>query len=418
MLMLDVMLGMVLVAGPQDTLVLRIEDAVTRGLRVSPVVSAAVGAVAAPLGQRAESRLPLIGPVQLEGNRVRRNVSGQSGTWDWGLAVRQGLDISGGSFVRARAAESRVDAARFRIEDARRRVTLEVQLAYLRVVLADRRRRMLDSSATLGERLSEITRRRLDAGELTRLDANAALIDASRQRSAAGRASASSIEAGSAFGRLLALPTDTVGRGAELPDLPPPITASSAELLAVALPRRPDLLAAELELTAASRDLTVARRAQIPTLEVGWSWGREGTDANLGGLTLGLMLPVFQRFQGARGEAVAAEAARQADQLSNERQVSEEIHAAAARYTRAREAAARFDAEILLAAEDNVRLSERALEEGELGIRDVIVLRSLALAARLEHLEVLQETFQAWYSLAAALAVSTDELLTLSRGLR
>lgn len=413
--MLAFVLGTMVSLVPQDTLTLSLDQAVARALLVSPTIAAAEGAVAAPRGLRAESRLPFVGPVQVEGTRATRAVPGQSDTRDWGISVRQSLDISGGSFVRARAASSRIDAAGARIEDARRLVTREVQLGFVNLVLADQRQRLLDSAATLGERLADITRRRLEAGELTLLDANAAVIEAARQRSAAGRATADWVEARATLGRLLALPPDSIAEGRGLPSLPDALTTSPASLLPMALAGRPDLLAARRELDGARQDQRAARSTLIPILDIGWAWAREGADARLGGLIVGLRLPVFQRAQGARGEATAALAAREADQRAIEQEVRAEVLAAAARYARARESATRFDTEILTAADENVRLSERALEEGELGIRDVVVLRSLALAARLEHLDVLRETLHSWYTLAAALAASASELQTLTR---
>jgi outer membrane protein TolC len=68
---------------------------------------------------------------------------------------------------------------------------------------------------------------------------------------------------------------------------------------------------------------------------------------------------------------------------------------------------------VLRAATENVTLTERALAEGEVSVTDVVVLRSAAVAAQLEYLDVLGEATAAWFELAAALNTSPAELAEL-----
>jgi len=407
-----------ILVGPQDTVTVSLADAVALGVRHSPVIAAARAAAAAPRGELAESRLPFLGPVLVEFSRLERRAPGTPATWDRNVAIRQGIDISGSSFARAQAARLRLDAVDARVEDAVRGVTVDVHVAFVALSLADERTVLLDSAAALAERLATVARRRLEAGETTLLDANAALLEAARGRSAALRARAAREESAAALGELLAIPAGAVLRTGGLPPLPPALTASDRTLEALAQSRRPDLHAAMLDVASAERDGAAARRMQLPSLELGWNWGREASTDRLGGMTVGLRVPLLQRHQAARGAASAANAVAAATQVGVERQVTTEVRTAASRYRSAHEAATRFASEVLRAAEENVTLSDRAVQEGELGIPDAMLLRSLAVAARLEYLEALRDAFAAWYALAAALAMAPDGIPLLVGGAR
>ena len=93
-----------------------------------------------------------------------------------------------------------------------------------------------------------------------------------------------------------------------------------------------------------------------------------------------------------------------------------EVLAAGARFLRSRAAERRFATEVLRAATENVTLTERALAEGEADLTQVLVLRGAAVAAQLEYLDVLQASAEAWFDLAAALAVEPDQLAALLMG--
>jgi cobalt-zinc-cadmium efflux system outer membrane protein len=412
--MLAVVLAAALLPAPQDTISLSLAEAVRRALDVSPVVAAARGAVAAPRGERAEVIWPFPVNPALEFARVRRTAPGGT-TYDRELAVRQDVEIAGQGFIRAGAAGKRIRAAEELVADARRLAALDTRVAFAALAIAERRAALVDSAAQFGERLAEVTRRQLDAGEINLLERNAAVLDAARQRSAAERARAEWTAAGAELARVLALEAGAMPRAASLPPLPDGEVPGAVALLRAALTRRPDLEAARWEASGAGQDVTAAALdGWIPALQLGAVSGQEAGSDDLLGFTIGISVPLFRRNQAARGAAAARRTAADAGLDAVRRAIQADVEAAFARYVLARRAERRFAEEVLRAATENVTLTERAFTEGKVGITDVVVLRSTAVAAQLEYLEVLADAYEGWFRLAAAVGVAPDELNDLT----
>jgi cobalt-zinc-cadmium efflux system outer membrane protein len=157
----------------------------------------------------------------------------------------------------------------------------------------------------------------------------------------------------------------------------------------------------------------VAQLGLVPNVALSLTSGREAGTDRLFGFTVGLRIPLFHRQQGATGQAAADRAQAQADRTATERAIRAEVLSASARYQRARTAEHRFETEVLQAAAENVRLTERAVIEGEVSLTDVLVLRNTALAAQLEYLDVLRDAADAWFTLAAALGAEPADLPAL-----
>ncbi|MGH7673395.1 MAG: TolC family protein [Gemmatimonadales bacterium] len=399
--------------------VLRIslEEAFRRGIAVSPAVAAATGAVRAPRGRKAEAWWPFPDNPILEYGRIRRRTP-LATVHDRQWAVTQEVEIAGQWVARGRAASASVRSAEARVEDARRRAGLEIRAAYAVAALAERRAALTDSAAAFAARLAEFARRQFDAGELNRLELNAATLEAARARSGSERARAES-EAGAAeLARLLALPRDSTPRTTVLPPIPALTWDSDSLLQVIARARRPDLAASEAARQSTERMVTAARLAFVPNLTIGAAGGRESGTDDLLGLSLGLRLPLFHRQQGAIGAAEGERIAAQAEVAATERAILAEVVSAGARFTRARLVERSFATEVLQAATQNVVLTERALTEGEVSLTDVLVLRRTAVEAQLEYLDVLNDAYTAWFSLAAALAAEPGELAALLGGTR
>jgi cobalt-zinc-cadmium efflux system outer membrane protein len=410
--MLVLMLSAALAAAPQDTVRLTLEEAVTRALVVSPAVSAAEGAVHAPRGARAEAWWPFPENPTLEYGRVRRRST--SGTvYDREWVLSQEIEIAGQWAWRGSAASALVGSAEAGVEDARRLAALEARRVYAALAVAERRAGLTDSAAAFAERLAEFARRQFDAGEVNRLEWNAAVLEAARTRSAAERARAEAAAAAADLARLLALPADSTPGTTALPAIPALRWDSDTVLLGLARARRPDLQASAVLRRSADRNLTAARLAFIPNLTISAFDGREeGTDRLLG-FAVGVKIPLFHRRQAGVGAARAERAAVRAQLAATERAVQADVLAAGARFLRARTAERRFATDVLRAATENVTLTERALTEGEVSLTDVLVLRGTAVNAQLEYLDVLSDAAEAWFELAAALAADPAALAAL-----
>ncbi len=405
-------LGAFLLIAPQDTIVLTIDEATARALAVSPSVAASVGAVRAPRGVRAEAWWPFPDNPTLEYGRVRRR-SGVSTTYDRQWSVTQEIEIAGQWAWRGSAATALVRSAEARVDDARRLVALEARRAYAALAVAEHRVALTDSAAAFAERLAGFARQQFEAGEVNRLEWNAAVLEAARTRSAAERVQAGAAAAAADLGRLLALPADSTPRTTALPAIPALRWDSDSVLLALARSRRPDLRASEVLRRSAERTVTAARLSFIPNLTVSAFDGREAGIDRLLGVAVGLRIPLFHRQQAGIGAAESARAAAHAEQASTERAVQADVLATGARFLRARAAERLFATEVLRAATENVTLTERALAEGEVNLTDLLVLRATAVNAQLEYLDVLRDASDAWFELAAALATEPADLAAL-----
>jgi cobalt-zinc-cadmium efflux system outer membrane protein len=410
--MVVALVGTLLLIAPQDTIVLTIDEAKARALAVSPSVAASVGAVRAPRGVRAEAWWPFPDNPTLEYGRVRRR-SGVSTTYDRQWSVTQEIEIAGQWAWRGSAATALVRSAEARVDDARRLAALEARRAYATLAVAERRAALTDSAAAFAERLAGYARQQFEAGEVNRLEWNAAVLEAARARSTAERAQAEAAAAAADLARLLALPADSTPRTTALPAIPAFRWDSDSVLLALARARRPDLRASEALRRSADRNVTAARLSFIPNLTVSAFDGREARTDRLLGLAVGLRIPLFHRQQAGIGAAESERAAARAELAAIERAVQADVLAAGARFVRARAAERRFVTEVLRAATENVTLTERALSEGEVSVTDVLVLRATAVNAQLEYLEVLRDATEAWFELAAAIAAEPADLAAL-----
>lgn len=400
--------GALQLAGRADTLDLTMADAASRAVAASPVVAAAAGAVRAPLGLQAEWWGPFASnPVVEVGGTRRRAAPGTFNDRAW--TVSQELEPLAW-WERRRAAGSEVAASEARRRDAERIAALDARRAYIALAIAQRRVALADSAATFAERLASYARRQFEAGEANRLELNATVLEAARARSVAERADAARTVAAAEVARLLALPAGVVPRATDLPSLPDPEDAERAGLVEAALSNRPDMRAAETARQSAERRLRSAKLALLPNVTIAATGGQESGTDRLAGVQVGLQLPLFHRQQAAMGEFDAARIAAISAATAARRAIRAEVEAALALYRRGRSAELRFATNVLPSANDNVRLVERALVEGEVSLTEVLVLRGTAVAAQLEYLDVLQGAVGAWVELAAAVSADPSDL--------
>ena len=406
-----IVLSAILFASPQDTLVLSLEDAVSRAVLVSPRLAAAEAAVYLPRGLKSVGQLPFPDNPRVEYGRARR--TGPDTTVnDYEWRVSQEIELAGQWFLRSDAAQKGIEAAEAGIVDARRLAAFEARLAYVLLRTAERRTALADSNAAFAERLSGFAEAQFEAGEINLLEVNTAVLEAARTASQVNRVLASQRAAAAQLSRILGIQQDSVVTTLPLPEIPD-LSLDDGRLLEMAVTRRPDLDAARLAAQGAAKAVSAVQREIFPNLELtGFSGVEDGFDDILG-FSASIKVPLFQRRQGRVGLAKAARGAAQAAVVAVERQVRAEVRSARALFANAREAERRFAAQVLQAAAQNVALTTRAFEEGEVGIAQVVVFRTAAIAAQLEYLDVLTDTYRAWFELAAAVGAHPDQLSEL-----
>ena len=249
---------------------------------------------------------------------------------DLSLRFDQEIELAGRRGLRTDAADASVDAARARVDNARRLLTLDVQRAYFQAVLAAADRDVSQASLEEIDRAIGLNRSRFEEGEISGGDLRRLRVERLRF---VDDVFAAELALRNARSALLALMNVTdLARPFEVaePLAPPGAILASASavpealLLATvgaqgpafaadALTRRPDVAAAQRDLVRADTETRLHRALRSPNITVGGGYQRNfGTHAVVFGVTI--PLPFANRNQGgvARAEAERQQAVSRA----------------------------------------------------------------------------------------------------------
>lgn len=356
---------------PDAAAALTERDVVARALQRAPLTDAIEGDVAIEEGRgRAASAYP---NPQL--SYMREQTFGTFGTGEDYLSVAQIIDLGNRRGLHGEAGHARARAARRDGDASRLSIAADARLRFYEVLYRQDRVAALEGWVTrIDEALAIVTRReqRGDAAtyDRRRLERERAVATGrlETERAALERASA----------RLQALlgsgasPPGIRATGALLPDDEPVALAS----LRASSSSRPDLLALDLRIEAASLDRTAASRWWVPDLRLEGGW--KGVDLGFQGRTDGFLLgaslaiPLWDQSSGlariAEGEARAARGRR----ALLESELDGELGGARSEAVRLRRAAAEFREQTTAASSDLVRIASAGYEGGELGLLELL----------------------------------------------
>lgn len=329
--------------------------------------------------------------------------SGASGL-EWGVALTIPFDWIGPRGAEMRAARSEADASRLDAITARREVLGRLAGIFWEIAHDQQLVRTLRETEAQVARLAGLIRLRVEKGEsrpteLPRIETELERVRLDLERAQVDlRADRAALEA------VLGLSEGSVqiveGDGATLPE--PLSREETSARVAGAHPR----LAAALARVRAREAIVAAERARrIPGFSLGGYFGRE-LDKDAAGGVLQVRLPVWNWNTGAIRRAEAEQAAEERAAESAARDLLAEAGAAWERCVQARDAAARFETQILPRAEAASRAVERGFELGEVSLIDVLDARRVLLDARKERIEVGLRARAA----CTALAVLTGEI--------
>ena len=363
----------------------------------NPVLNSARANLATAEGQLTDAQGLLWNNPQIAAERVRRTVPdpglGDRTQREWSVGLTQTLEIAGQQGYRRTAAEQELAALRESIEEARRQLRAEVEQKFVRVVSLQLRAEMETGLVDLIKNNSAVTRKRFDAGEDTKLDANLAEVELGRASNQLEIVAEQLIQARADLATLLQLPAEKLptvkGSLAVKPELP-----YTVDQLLAAAASRAQLRALDYREQAARNRLGLERAAVYPDITVGLSSAREGPgDARekLVGLSVSIPLPLFRRNAAGIGKA------------SSELTQAEIEKQAAARDTRARvltlwqkldslrQRVRRMDQSVLQRLEENQRLSTAAYRAGEISLVQMLLATRQVLDTRREVLEAMTD---------------------------
>ncbi|MCC6212236.1 MAG: TolC family protein [Burkholderiales bacterium] len=370
---------------------LSLEDAWRIAEQASPALNSARAARHAVEGQQAESAALLWNNPAVVLDPVRRTVPQASGSErrmnEWHAGVAQTFEIAGQQGLRRETARLDLAALERSVEDIRRQVRADVEERFVRVLALQRRLALETENLGLVQSAAQAVRKRVAAGEASRLDGNLAAVEAERIRNQLGQLAESLISARAELAQLMQLDPG------KLPEADGEIAKAagySRDALLESASRRPQLQALAQREDAARTRLDFERAAAVPDITLGVSAGREGpTDMreNLVGVTVSLPLPLFRRNQAGIGRAMSDLTATQIERQAAQRDVRAAVLSIWPRVERLRERSARLRSAVLPPLEENLRLSRRAFAEGEIGLTELLLVNRQVLDGRRDALE-------------------------------
>lgn len=370
-----------------DTLRLSVRDARAMAVRANPELQASRFDIAIARGD-----------LRQAGVRLRANPEADVITRGAGaeLGIAQELEIGGQRGARQRAARAGLDRATAAVSNMARTTIGDVDRAYYRFVVADRRHTLAREILDLNQRLAEMSQSKIEAGQISMLEHNLSTVEFGRSRARALAASREREEMASELRRLLGLRPGTV----ILPtiDSTPRVRVQADSLSLIAQSRRPDLIERAAAVREATAQISVARREALPNLVLrATSEPLESSGGRQLRPGIGFTIPAFNRN---KGEVQAREAAaRQAElEASNlTARIQTEIARAVASYESAAAETAVLESTVLAPARENRALLETAYREGKVGLPVLLLIRNQVIDAELEY-------WDAWLAERIALA--------------
>ncbi len=325
------------------------------------------------------------------------------------------IEYGGKRSRRIDLAEAEFRAAEALLADRERRLVAEVRRRYAEAVAAHRELAFTNDLAQIDAELANVVQARVREGDAPPLEESLLRVEVDRLRSRRamleGRRRAAEVDLLTAAGMPADEHIDLDDSNGARVALPPP-----DEALRLALQRRPDLRATELNVKAAEAGLLLTRAQALPeiTLFGGYARVRGGFDSTpVGPLVdedelinagIGISLPIFNRNQGGKAEAAAAiEQAQRLHELA-EAQVRAEVESAVARLRAADGATEIFQDGVITRSSQNVRTMRAAYEAGAFTITEYLAERRRLVDAQREMNEVLTERAVALIDLQAAIA--------------
>lgn len=389
---------------------LTLEAALGQALDYNYAVRAAMARVRERDGEVVHAARPVPTNPVLGLETARRNGSDDTST-DIAIRISQELWMGGRRGLQREAAQARTDAARGQLDFLRTSVAARTRRAFLQLLLARESVRTAQRMVELAREVQTYARRRLEAGEATRLEINAAAIGLGQAEAELVQARRERARAHLALAELLAVDP---ARSFEVAGRLRPAALRLAEqdtLLRRSLQRRRDLAAAAQAVLSARKELRLAERQLIPNLTVMGFYEQEES-ADIAGVGLSIPLPVLHRYSGERTAAGARLQQAQIERDALQLQVGREVLQAVTDYRAARERVEVFSGRMLEAAEENLRLIRKAFAAGKVGAPAITSAQDNLLVVRRTYLDALSELIAA----GTALERATGGLVRMAQG--
>lgn len=322
---------------------------------------------------------------------------------DAAVGISQTFETGGQPKARRDAARASLSASEAAIEATRREVRAEAAQRFFRVLALQQRAKMEEDSLELLQRASTTVQKRVTAGEDSRLDGNLASVEAERSANQLAQVREQLLQARSALATTLQLPPGSLPQaGGELAITAPAYTQE--DLLTIAA-KHPKLQAASAREQAAQSRLALERASRSPDVTVGLSYSPErGIDTRdrITTLSVSVPLPLFRRNEGAIGRATSDVERSRVERESVARESESTVRLLWQQQASLQNRVERLRRSVLSKLDENQRLSFKALQAGEIGLGQYLLVRRQTLDAQRDLIDATAELLQTRIDLEAA----------------
>lgn len=371
---------------------LTLEEAWRIAEQANPALRSAQAAMHAAQGQLAESRALLWNnpEASLEAMRTRIPQADERNT-GWKLGLSQTFEIAGQQGWRREAAQAELASIEAGIADTRSQVRAEVEERFVRLLVLQQRAAVERESLALVEQANAAMLKRLQAGEVSKLDRNLAAVEAERARNQLTQVDEQATQARAELAALLQLPP------AELPEVVGELRREGAYTLEDLLGRaaqRQRLTSLTRKEEAARSRLALERASKYPDVTLGISTARDGPPTlreDILAFTVSVPLPLFRRNDAGVGRAMSDLTQAQIERQAAERDALATVRSQWLRMAQLDARARRLRESVAGILQENQRLSRRAFEEGEIGALELVIVNRQLAELRRDVLEAEME---------------------------
>lgn len=383
---------------------LTLQEALTRAAEASPSLRAKQAQIYAAEGLNTDAKSLLFNNPQIALDATRRIVP-QAGMPterrnEWKGGVSQAFETGGQPGFRRETAATALEALRYEIVDTQRQIRSDISSRFYRVLALQQRVDLESQALKLFDEAAAAVQKRRAAGEDTKLDANVALVEAERARNQLALAREQLNEERNDLAARLQLvgPNLPLAQG----ELTPEPTGLVLEDLLANLDSQPRLLALRAREKSANARYRLERAFLRPDVTVGLNSGREGPSTareRLTTISLSVPLPLFRRNAAGIGQASTELTQAQIEREAGQRNIRANVMALWTRLVSQEQRVRRLQEIVLPTLNENLSLSIKSRQAGQIGLLELIVVNRQALDARRDLIAALSE----YHSTRAAL---------------
>jgi len=386
---------------------LTLEHAWEQAEQANPALRSTQANLAAAEGELTDARAPLWNNPQLATEWRKRSIPQTADPAridrERTVGLAQTFEIAGQQGKRRSAAEQSLAATQEVIAETRRQLRAEVEQRFVRVLSLQLRIQMEERTLKLIQEAATAVRKRVAAGEDSRLDGNLAKVEAERAQNQVSVLREQLVQARSELAALLQLPADNLPEvGGYLDAIPVSYTLDS--LLASAA-NRPLLRAFDYREKAARSRLDLERAAVYPDVTLGLSSAREGpadSRDRITGLSVSLPLPLFRRNDTGIGRAMTELTQVQVQQQAVQRDARAQVLALWERWENLKTRVKRLSESVLPTLQENQHLSSVSFRAGEIGLLQLLLVNRQVLDGQRDLLDARTELRLTQVTLEAA----------------